>query len=118
MMGAGFLMLILALMALSKGATANKSFLSIMVWAVFLPYIANSTGWILAEIGRQPWIVYGLQKVADAVSPNVPAWNVAFSLIAFTLLYGVLMVADVYLLLRYGKQEPSEEGLASAAMVY
>ena len=118
MVGAGFLMLLLALWAVAKGAADDKLLLKILVWAIFLPYIANSTGWIMAEIGRQPWIVYGLQKVADAVSPNVPAWNVAFSLIVFTLLYGVLMVADVYLLLEYGKQEPSSEGSASAAMAY
>ncbi len=118
MVGAGFLMLLLALWAVARGAADDKLLLKILVWAIFLPYIANSTGWIMAEIGRQPWIVYGLQKVADAVSPNVPAWNVAFSLIVFTLLYGVLMVADVYLLLEYGKQEPSEEGSASAAMAY
>jgi cytochrome d ubiquinol oxidase subunit I len=118
MVGAGFLMLLLALWAVAKGAADNKLLLKILVWAIFLPYIANSTGWIMAEVGRQPWIVYGLQKVSDAISPNVPAWNVAFSLIAFGLLYGVLMVADVYLLLKYGKQEPSEEGSASAAMAY
>ena len=87
-----------------------------MFWAIALPYIANSTGWIFTEIGRQPWIVFGLQKTADAVSPNVSAGTVLFSLVAFTLLYAVLMVADVYLLKKYAKPAmPKHRDDAAAA---
>jgi len=49
--------------------------------AAVLPYLASTCGWLLAETGRWPWIVFGLQKVDGAVSPNVPAWNVAVSLV-------------------------------------
>jgi cytochrome d ubiquinol oxidase subunit I len=84
-----------------------------------LPYIANSTGWIFTEIGRQPWIVFGLQKTADGVSPTVTAGEVAFTLAGFTLLYAALMVADVYLLVKFAKAgagdvERAEEDTAAA----
>ncbi len=112
MVGAGTLMFLLALWSLfaSGGGKTPSSplLLKAMTWAIALPFIANSTGWIFTEIARQPWIVFGLQKVADGVSNTVPAGNVAFSLVAFTLLYAVLMVFDVKLLTRYGKQDPAE----------
>ena len=73
-----------------------------------LPYLANSAGWILTEMGRQPWIVFGVLKTQDAVSPNVAGGMVLASLIGFTLLYGALMVADVYLLAKYARAEPAE----------
>ncbi len=105
MVGAGFAMLFLAALALffsgKNTLTSRPRFLSLMTAAISLPYIANSTGWIFTEVGRQPWIVYGLQKTEDAVSPTVSGGEVLFSLIAFSLLYGLLMVVDVYLLRRY-----------------
>ncbi len=113
MVGAGGLMFLLALWSLfaSNGGKTPSSpmLLKAMTWAIALPFIANSTGWIFTEIARQPWIVFGLQKVADGVSNTVPAGNVAFSLVAFTLLYALLMVFDVKLLTRYGKQDPAEK---------
>ncbi len=77
-----------------------------MMGAAVLPYIANSSGWLLTELGRQPWIVFGLQKTSDAVSPNVTANMILMSLIGFTVLYGALMVADLYLLVKFAKQGP------------
>jgi cytochrome d ubiquinol oxidase subunit I len=65
-----------------------------------LPVFANSFGWIFTEMGRQPWSVFGLMTTASAVSPGVPAWQVLTSLLAFTLLYGVLAVVEVGLILR------------------
>ena len=67
----------------------------------FLPLFANSFGWIFTEMGRQPWAVFGLMTTANAVSPGVRAGEVLTSLIAFTLLYGVLAVVEVRLLLTY-----------------
>ena len=114
MVGAGVLMIVLALLSLYLDRTGKREksplFLRILSWSFFLPYIANTAGWLLTELGRQPWIVYGLQKTADAVSPNVPATTVLFSLIGFAALYGVLMVADVYLLNKYAKRESDPEG--------
>ncbi|MCK5376976.1 MAG: cytochrome ubiquinol oxidase subunit I, partial [Acidobacteria bacterium] len=121
MVGAGFLMLALALYGLwvaSKNrASESPRYLKFMLWAIALPFIANSTGWIFTEIARQPWIVFGLQKTADAVSPNVSAGMVLFSLIAYTLLYALLMVANVVLLRKYaeaGVPEATDADLAPA----
>jgi len=75
-------------------------------WAIALPYIANSSGWILTEMGRQPWIVQGLLKTEQANSPNVSGGMVLFTLIGFVVIYATLMVADVYLLSRFAKAGP------------
>jgi cytochrome d ubiquinol oxidase subunit I len=72
-----------------------------------LPMAANSFGWIFTEMGRQPWVVFGLMPTASGVSPSTSVAEVATSLTAFTLLYGVLAVIEVRLLLRYiGKGLP------------
>jgi cytochrome d ubiquinol oxidase subunit I len=76
------------------------------IWIIFLPYIANSCGWILTETGRQPWIVQGLLLTRNGVSPtSTVAWMLV-TVSGFTLVYAALMVADVYLLQKYGKAGP------------
>ena len=106
----GFVMMLLALMAViygKKGALdAHPLFLKIMLFAIPLPYIAGQLGWIVAEVGRQPWIVYGVLKTSAAVSQSVSMVQVVASLVGFTLLYGGLGVVDVYLLQKYAKQGP------------
>src|SRR5699024_4996841 len=72
-------------------------YLSIMVYAIALPFIANSTGWIMTEMGRQPFVVFGLMKTEDAVSPSVTANEMLFSLIAFTTIYAILAGLTLYL---------------------
>jgi cytochrome d ubiquinol oxidase subunit I len=104
MIGAGMVMLLLAFYGLWKsrdGVPSAPWYLKAMLWAIALPYIANSTGWIFTEMGRQPWIVFGLQQTVNAVSLSVGVGEVLFSLVAFTLVYGVLMIADVVLLKKY-----------------
>jgi cytochrome d ubiquinol oxidase subunit I len=82
-----------------------------------LPYLANTTGWLLTEFGRQPWIVFGLQLTADGVSVTVPGGAVLLTLFGYTVLYGALMVATVYLLAKYARREPgSSEGMLSPAV--
>ena len=76
---------------------------------LFLPYAANSAGWLMTEIGRYPWIVQNLMKIEDAVSTAVPGGQVLITLIGFTVLYGLLMFADIYLLVKYAKEVPSAE---------
>jgi cytochrome d ubiquinol oxidase subunit I len=120
MIGAGFLMLLLALfglyLILSEKVGRQRLYLRLLIWAIALPYIANSSGWLFTEIARQPWIVFGLQKTADAVSPNVSGGMVFLSFVGFTLLYGALMVADIYLLAKYAKGEAdTSEGAFSLA---
>jgi cytochrome d ubiquinol oxidase subunit I len=107
MVGAGTLMLALAawaLLATLRGrVTTSRRLLALLVPALVLPYVANSSGWIFTEIGRAPWIVFGLMKIESAASPTVTAAEVLFTLVGFTLLYAALMAADVYLLAKYGK---------------
>ena len=89
-----------------KGKGIQNSFLlKAMGFGIALPYIANSAGWILAEMGRQPWIVYGLQTVYEGVSASVSVTEVLISLIGFALVYTVLAVVDVYLLAKYGVKD-------------
>jgi cytochrome d ubiquinol oxidase subunit I len=57
-------------------------------------------------MGRQPWVVQGLLKTSDAVSPSVSAWEVGITLTGFTLLYGLLAGIDGWLMFRYGRNEP------------
>jgi cytochrome bd ubiquinol oxidase subunit I len=109
MVGSGTLMVLLALLAViwSRQGTLEKkpTFLKVLTFAPILPFLASTMGWVMAETGRWPWIVYGLQKIEDAVSPNVPAWNVAFSLVVLGLLYSALTIVAFNLALKYGKSE-------------
>jgi len=81
-------------------------FLKIMLFAIPLPYLAGELGWIVAEVGRQPWIVYGVLKTADAASRSVSVTQVTVSLIGFTILYSFLGLVDMYLLAKYAKKGP------------
>lgn len=113
MVGTGFLMMLLGLLALYptvRGRPVSKTlFIKYFPFAIALPYIANTSGWIFTEMGRQPWVVYGLMKTQDAFSPNLTSGMVLSSLIIFTLVYALLMVADVYLLLKYAKAGPTSQ---------
>lgn len=84
----------------------RRLFLKIAVWSIPLPYLAGQLGWIVAEVGRQPWIVYGMLKTKDAVSKSVDINQVLISLIGFTLLYSFLGAVDFYLLAKYAKRGP------------
>ncbi|MFL0268039.1 cytochrome ubiquinol oxidase subunit I [Candidatus Clostridium radicumherbarum] len=110
MVGSGMLMILLALLALYlyiRGKLTEKQWiLKILVLSIALPYIANSTGWILTEMSRSPWIVYGLLKIDQGISPTVSAGYVLTSLIIFTLVYSVLIVIDVALMFKFAKQSP------------
>jgi cytochrome bd ubiquinol oxidase subunit I len=122
MVGAGFLMAFLALCGLylmvRKRIEPSRWYLAALTWAMALPYIANTCGWLMTEMGRQPWVVYGLMKTEKAVSPTVAGGAMLFSLVTFALLYGVLMAADVYLLAKYAKGEPGQAEQPSSAQAY
>jgi cytochrome d ubiquinol oxidase subunit I len=83
----------------------SPGYLKVMLFAIPLPYIAIELGWVLAEVGRQPWIVYGLMKTSDAVSP-VAGSQVLISLIAFILVYGLLGAVGFYLIAKTAKKGP------------
>jgi len=118
MVGAGLLMGLLALLALigvvRERFDRSPRLLAVLIPAVLLPYLANSTGWILTEVGRQPWIVYGLQFTANAASPTVTTGMLITSIVTFTLLYSVLIGVAVYLLWRNSVGAPAAASLASA----
>ncbi len=107
MVAVGFLMIAITLVGL---IIAWKKFpekwikrSGFMVWILLLPYIANTTGWLLTETGRQPWVVTGLMLTKDAVSPSLTPATVLISLIGFVVIYAVLMAIDLFLLLKFAK---------------
>ncbi|MNZ77424.1 Cytochrome bd ubiquinol oxidase subunit 1 [compost metagenome] len=112
MVGAGVLMILLALFGTWKMLRDKLEryplYLKLMLPAIFLPYIANSAGWIMTEVGRQPWIVFGLQKTEDGVSPLVTSGMVATSLIGFTIVYGILAAAFIYLVVHFARKGVEE----------
>jgi cytochrome d ubiquinol oxidase subunit I len=81
-------------------------FLWTAVVAIAFPFIAATSGWILTEVGRQPWIVQGLLKTSDAHSPNVSSATIGASLGVFVVLYIVLGVVDFVLMRRYARLDP------------
>jgi cytochrome d ubiquinol oxidase subunit I len=106
----GALFALLALWQMRKGGTpTGKWFAPAMISLPFLPLLANSFGWIFTETARQPWAVFGLIKTANGVSAVVSAGAVLFTMIVFTLLYGVLAFIEVGLTLKVIKNGPSEE---------
>jgi cytochrome d ubiquinol oxidase subunit I len=108
--GLGFLFALLALFQMRRGRTPHgKWFLPAMIFLPFTPLLANSFGWIFTEVGRQPWAVFGLIRTSDGVSAVVSAGSVLFTMIVFTLLYGVLAFIEVGLTLKVIKNGPQTE---------
>lgn len=81
----------------------------VFAWAVLLPQIANQAGWFAAEMGRQPWVVYGLLRTSDALSKKVSAEQIVFSLILFMLVYATLFALFLYLLNKKIKHGPVDD---------
>jgi cytochrome d ubiquinol oxidase subunit I len=85
-----------------------------LLWAgvltIPLPYVAALAGWVLSEVGRQPWIVNGLLKTVDANSPSVSSATIVLSLVVFGLLYLTLTVLNFVLLRRYARLDPPDVG--------
>jgi len=73
------------------------------------PYIANTAGWMTAELGRQPWVVYGLMRTSEGYSLNVSTGNALFSLLGFMGVYAVLSVLFLFLVCRKIYQGPEAE---------
>ncbi|MEU8131990.1 cytochrome ubiquinol oxidase subunit I [Streptodolium elevatio] len=91
-----------------RALPTNKWIWRAGLWTLAFPLAGNSFGWIFTEMGRQPWVVFGVLKTESAVSPSVSTGEVLTSLIVFTLLYGVLAVVEVGLLRRYVVAGPPE----------
>ena len=86
----------------------SPKFLAMMLYSIPLPYLAIQAGWVLAEVGRQPWIVYGLMRTSDAASP-VMGYQVMISLLAFMLVYGLLGGVGFYLIGKHARKGPVSE---------
>jgi cytochrome d ubiquinol oxidase subunit I len=116
-LGTYFVLMMLAGLLLRKRLLENPWYLKLMMFSIPLPFLAHTAGWVVAEVGRQPWIVYGLMKTADAVSP-IAASQVAVSLVAFILVYGLLGAVGYYLMGKYailGPDAAPAAGTAAAA---
>jgi cytochrome d ubiquinol oxidase subunit I len=107
MVGLGFLMLFITALVLLYlfifKKPLPKKILYFFPVVIAMPYLSNTAGWILTEMGRQPWVVFGHLKTADAVSPSITPGMVLTSLITFAVIYGVLMIADIYLLQKFAR---------------
>ncbi|MBA3563379.1 MAG: cytochrome ubiquinol oxidase subunit I [Gammaproteobacteria bacterium] len=112
MVGAAVIMLMLAwtgVWLLARGRLENSPrYLRALVWAWPLGFVATLAGWFVNEVGRQPWVVYGYLRTADAVS-NIPAGQVATSLGVFVVVYVLLMAAFLYYLVKLIRRGPDKE---------
>ena len=84
----------------------TRWFLWLAVVSIAFPFLSALAGWVLSEVGRQPWIVYGLLKTADANSPSVGTSTIALSLGVFAVLYGLLAIVDFVLMRHYARVDP------------
>jgi cytochrome d ubiquinol oxidase subunit I len=107
MVGAGFALIGLSiyalLMVMGEMIERRPRALKILTAALILPYLANTSGWLLTEVGRFPWVVFQKVKLEQGVSPNVTTGMLLISLIGYVLVYGALIVATIYLMVKYGK---------------
>jgi len=105
MVGLGFLFILLTAVGWLKRnkLESNPLYLKIMMYSIPLPYIAGLLGWIVTEVGRQPWIVYHVLRTSEAHSP-IAASQVGVSLVAFIVLYSLLGFAAIFLMVRHARQ--------------
>jgi cytochrome d ubiquinol oxidase subunit I len=108
MMTIGLLMMALSFFFLfaTRKPFENAKWMKWVPWVIALPYIANTSGWILTEMGRQPWIVQGLLTVEKGVSPNLTTLDLLISLIGYIVVYGSVGVAMAYLMKKYAVAGP------------
>jgi cytochrome d ubiquinol oxidase subunit I len=98
-----------------KKLATSRRFLWAAQWAVVLPFLMNTAGWLLTEVGRQPWIVQGIMLTKNGLSPSVSTTYLVISVTVFVLLYGTLGTVDLMLMLRYSRKElPAETAEAAA----
>ena len=111
MVGLGFYFCLATLLGvvLRNRLLQTRWYLWLMLFSLPLPYLTVQLGWIVAEVGRQPWIVYGLMKTSQAVSPVISGGQVLTSLIGFVLVYGLLGAAGIFLMARHALRGPVAE---------
>lgn len=118
MVGVGMAMIALAGLAVLLSVMLKRPIprllLLILPWAIALPYIGNASGWILTEVGRFPWLVQGVLRLDQGVSPGVPASSVLISLAVFTLLYAGLILTTIQLFRHHAKAGITPNDLSGA----
>ena len=111
-------MLLAAWMLWRKKLFESRPVLWVLMLSLPFPYIANTAGWITAEVGRQPWLIYGLMRTQEGVSPQVSSGNAWFTLIGFLGMYTVLSILFLFLVYRVierGPEEPAPQAVESQA---
>jgi cytochrome d ubiquinol oxidase subunit I len=112
MVGAGVLIILLTLAGLwlmrKRRLETSRRFQKLAIAGIFLPILANWTGWIFTEMGRQPWIVYGLLRTNDGRSPLVSTTSVVLSLTGYVVVYAILVTVGVRLFLKEIRQGPED----------
>ena len=111
MVGCGLIMLTLAWIGSYLNARNRIEQSRPLLWATFLsfplPFIAILTGWFTAEVGRQPWTVYGVLRTADAMTPSLTAGTAAFSLIVYCLVYSFIFAFGIFYIYRLLQAGPA-----------
>ena len=101
------------------GLLFTLSLLAVNLWGLMLimpfPYVANEAGWTVTEVGRQPWIIYGIMRTAQGTSPTVNSGETLFTIVGFVGLYFLLGVLFLTLVLREIGNGPSHAAAADAA---
>jgi cytochrome d ubiquinol oxidase subunit I len=115
MIGAGTLMILITMLGLwlmrRRGRLeSSRRFHQVAIAGIFLPIIANWSGWIFTEVGRQPWIVYGLLRTNDGRSPLVSTSSIILSLAGYIVVYTVLIAVGVKLFLKEIREGPEDPG--------
>jgi len=98
-----------------KTLATSRVFLWTATWAVVLPFLMNTAGWLLTESGRQPWIVQGIMLTKNGISPSLSTTWIAISLTAFVLVYAVIGTVDLLLMLKYSRQQLPPPRASAAA---
>ena len=109
-----FMAVVGIVLLLRKKAFETRWFHKLFLLAVPLPYLANEFGWIAAEVGRQPWAVFGVLKTSDAASVVVPAGNILFTLILFFIVYTLIAVIGLSIIFKMVKAGPPETAAQEA----
>jgi len=119
MVGLGGIMILLAVLGWIKSRkgdiAASPRYLKVMVWSMLMPTVAISLGWIMTEIGRQPWIVFGLMKTRDAVSKSVSPGVAMFGFVTYLVVYTVLIFFYLFLMKKYASMDPQPAGADNMA---
>jgi cytochrome d ubiquinol oxidase subunit I len=120
MVGCGLVMLALALLGSYLSYYGRLERNRLLLWATFLsfplPFVAILTGWYTAEVGRQPWVVYGVLRTAEAMTPFLTAYEAAISLVVFCTVYTLIFAFGTFYIYRLLRGGPVSEGIARAAV--